>query len=166
MQTTALFKQAIPAILLLSGLISISVSALEQPKVYDLKPNERVLILGDSTTYDGCTVGGYVRLVDQAIQEQIPERKAAVRGSGGPGAMLAPERPAEKRIPFAETWKSFLGQPNTPTTVIINLGLNDSKGGEGNVPNYEKWVRQYVVEFREIKMNVVLCTPTLWGGLK
>jgi hypothetical protein len=48
---------------------------------------------------------------------------------------------------------------------MINLGLNDSKGGEANVPVYEKWVRQYVEELRGIKMNVILCTPTLWGGL-
>jgi lysophospholipase L1-like esterase len=140
-------------------------SAFEQPKVYGLEPNERVLVLGDSTAHDGNTVGGYVRLVDQAIQEQVPDRKAAIRAHAGYGAPLVPERP-DKRQPMAEWFKPVLGHPNAPTTVMINLGLNDSKGGEANVPVYEKWVRQYVEELRAAKMNVILCTPTLWGGLK
>jgi lysophospholipase L1-like esterase len=139
--------------------------ASEQSKVYDLKPNERILVLGDSTTHDGNTVGGYVRLVDQAIQEQVPDRKAAIRAHAGYGAPLVPDRP-EKRQTMTEWFKPVLGHPNAPTTVMINLGLNDSKQGEAHVPTYEKWVRQYVEELRAAKMNVILCTPTLWGGLK
>ncbi len=152
------------SILTLLSLVGTA-SAFEQPKVYDLKPNERILILGDSTTHDGNTVGGYVRLVDQAIQEQVPDRKAAIRAQAGYGAPLVPERP-DKRQTMAEWLQPVLDHPNAPTTVMINLGLNDSKGGEANVPTYEKWVRQYVEELRAIKLNVVLCTPTLWGGLK
>jgi len=141
-------------------------SAYEQPKVYDLKPNERVLIIGDSTTYDGTDVAGYVRLVDQAIQEQIPDRKAAVRSQAWPGVKLVPEHP-ERWKPMAEneSWRKVLQHPNAPTTVIYNLGLNDSKQGEANVPTYEKWVRKYVEDVRANKMNVILCTPTLWVGL-
>ena len=152
------------ACLILAATMAMSGTAfaLEQPKVYDLKPNERILILGDSTTYDGTSHGGYVRLAEQGIQEQSPDLKVVIRSWGGYGLPLVPENPA-KRLPFAEQWKALLGHPNAPTTVMINLGLNDSK--EGNVPNYEKWLRQYVVELRGIKMNVVLCTPTLWGGL-
>lgn len=152
-------------ILLASFALAGTVSAFEQPKVHGLKPNERILVLGDSTTHDGNTVCGHVRLVDQAMQEQVPERKAAIRAHAGYGAPLVPERP-DKRQTMAEWFKPVLGHPNAPTTVMINLGLNDSKGGEANVPTYEKWVRQYVEELRATKMNVVLCTPTLWGGLK
>jgi len=43
--------------------LAVPASAFEQSKVYDLKPNERVLILGDSTTWDGTSEAGYVRLV-------------------------------------------------------------------------------------------------------
>ena len=139
------------------------VAAYEQPKVYDLKLHERVLIIGDSTTYDGNHIGGYVRLVDQGIQEQAPERKAAIRSQAGYGATLAPERP-EKRQTFGEWFKPVQGHPNAPTTVMFNLGLNDSGRGEANVPNYEKWLRLYVEELRAIKLNVILCTPTLGAG--
>ncbi|MEI8123064.1 MAG: hypothetical protein WCI20_13585, partial [bacterium] len=117
------------------------VAAFDQPKVYDLKPNERVFIYGDSTTFDGTDVAGYVRLVDQAIQEQIPDRKAAVRSHAWPGVCLVPEnheKLPENWKPFSEStsWKGILTHPNTPTTLIINLGLNDSKQGEANVPTY------------------------------
>ena len=165
MRTTALCKHAIPAILLLGGLISTSVFAFEQPKVYDLKPNERILILGDSTTYDGTSHGGYVRLAEQGIQEQSPDLKVVIRAWGGYGLPLVPENPA-KRPPFAEQWKALLGHPNAPTTVMINLGINDSGRGEAHLQAYEKWVRQYVEELRAAKMNVILCTPTLWCGLE
>ena len=139
------------------------VAAFEQPKVYDLKPNERILILGDSTTHDGNTVGGYVRLVDQGIQEQAPERKAAIRANAGYGARLVPGQP-DKRQTMGEWLKPVQGHPNAPTTVMINLGINDSGGGEANLQTYEKWVRQYVEELRAAKLNVILCTPTVWNG--
>ena len=159
MKTSILSLLAALAALALAG----TASAYEQPKVYDLKPNERVLIIGDSTTYDGNTVGGYVRLVDQGIQEQAPERKAAFRSCAGYGATMAPERP-EKRQTYGDYLKPFLGHPNAPTTVMFNLGLNDSGRGEAFVPTYEKWVRLYVEELRAIKLNVILCTPTLGAG--
>ena len=100
------------------------VAAFDQPKVYDLKPNERILILGDSTTHDGNTVGGYVRLVDQAFQEQAPERKAAIRAHAGYGARLVPERP-DKRQTMGEWLKPVQGHPAElaprPTVQIMNL---------------------------------------------
>jgi hypothetical protein len=37
-------------------------SAYEQPKVYDLKANERVLVLGDSATYDVTCVAVVVEM--------------------------------------------------------------------------------------------------------
>ncbi|MEI8122994.1 MAG: hypothetical protein WCI20_13185 [bacterium] len=57
--------------------------AFEQPKVYDLKPKDQVMIIGDSTSTDAYDVAGYVRLVDQAINEQIPEMGVVVRASAG-----------------------------------------------------------------------------------
>ncbi len=54
---------------------------------------------------------------------------------------------------MAEWFQPVMGHPIAPTTVMINLGLNDSKDGEANVPTYEKWVRQCVEELRATKMN-------------
>jgi glutamate dehydrogenase/leucine dehydrogenase len=82
MRTVFLFKHAIPALLLLSGLITTSVSAFDQPQVYTLKPKQRVMILGDSTQAEGTAVAGHIRLADQAQREQLPDQDITITGVG------------------------------------------------------------------------------------
>ena len=152
MQTTALFKQAIPAILLLSGLISTSVFAFDQAQIYQLKPKDHVLILGDSITTDGQCTGGFVRLVDQVQHEQLPELGAIVRAIGGYGARM----PA---FPGGFDYVVKMAQkPNPPTVAIIALGVNDSGGGEKEMSVYTDKMRKAVTQLREAKMTVILCT--------
>ena len=156
MRTTALFKHAIPAILLLGGLISTSVFAFDQAQIYTLKPNDQVVILGDSTTADGVDVAGYVRLVDQAINEQIPGKNVAIRAAAAYGATLPSFPPG-----FGDFIKKAT-PTNPPTVAIINLGINDSGAGEKGLPLYSDKMRAAVKQLREAKMTVILCTPTRW----
>ena len=126
--------------------------AFEQPKVYDLKPKDHVLILGDSITTDGQCTGGFVRLVDQVQHEQLPELGAIVRAIGGYGARM----PA---FPGGFDYVVKMAQkPNPPTVAIIALGVNDSGGGEKEMSVYTDKMRKAVTQLREAKMTVILCT--------
>ena len=162
MRTTALFQHAIPAILLLGGLISTSVFAFEQPKVYDLKPNDRVIVLGDSTTFLGLSVGGHVFLVDQVQKDQAPALKAVVYGIGWPqhgaGSLLGEKGQINL---FVRT----KGKDAPPTVAIINMGLNDSKAGNAAIPAYVENLRKAVQQLRDLKVTPILCAITTWGGL-
>jgi lysophospholipase L1-like esterase len=145
-------------------------SAFEQPKVYDLQPNDRVIVLGDSTTAQGSTVSGHIHLVDQALKDQVPALKAVVYGIGwsqhGSASLLGDKglinqfvRTNPKAGPAA--WK---GGP--PTVAIINMGLNDSKGGEAALPAHVGNLRKVVLELCELKVTPIVCATSLWGGLK
>jgi len=162
MRATALLRHAIPAILLLGGLISTSVFAFEQPKIYDLKPNDRVIILGDSTTPTELVLGGYVFLVNQVQKEQAPEKKAVVYGFGWPqhgaGSLLGDNG----QINLYVRTKT---KTEPPTVAIINMGLNDSKGGNAAIPAYVETLRKAVQELRDLKVTPILCAITTWGGL-
>jgi len=110
--------------------LAVPAAAYEHPKVYDLKPNDQVVILGDSTTADGVDVAGYVRLVDQAINEQIPGKNVAIRAAAAYGATLPSFPPG-----FGDFIKKATPK-NPPTVAIINLGINDSGAGENGLPLY------------------------------
>ena len=85
------------------------VSAFEQPPIYQLKPKDQVLILGDSTTAGGVLVAGYVRLVDQAQHEQRPGQGIVVRGMGWSGSTMK-----DLSVSVAGTVKPLLTKPNPP----------------------------------------------------
>lgn len=133
--------------------------AFEQPPIYQLKPKDQVLILGDSTTAGGVLVGGYVRLVDQAQNEQRPDQGIVVRGIGHSGATMT------DMLNGLPGLKTLFAKPAAPSVVIVNFGLNDSKGGEVNVPAFTESVRKMVEALQQYKVTVILCTPTTWGGL-
>jgi hypothetical protein len=154
-------------------------SAFEQPKIYDLKPNDRVIVLGDSTTYEGTFVAGHVRLVDQAQKEQIPDKNVIVYGFGwaqNETAALLGERgqinvyvrsnpPKYGFHPHVFLWDAPW-KDGRPTVAIINMGLNDSKAGDKVIPAYVEILRKAVLELRELKVFPILCATTTWGGLK
>jgi len=85
-----------------------TLAAFDQPQIYQLKPQDQVLILGDSTTADGVrTPGTYVRLLDQAQHEQIPDLGVVIRGLGWGGTCM-------HDIPGQNRWiGSFLGAAYT-----------------------------------------------------
>jgi len=145
---------------LLCGLAGTAV-AFEQPQVYQLKAKDHVLILGDSTSAEGYSLAGHIRMVDEAQYEQIPDRGVVVRANATPGTRMTD---------LPKGMDSFLsksiGQSHAPTVAIINFGLNDSKDGEKNVMNYIASARQAVSQLRTQNLTVILCTPTLWGGLE
>lgn len=142
--------------------------AFDQPQIYTLKTNDHVLILGDSTTADGVGVGGYVRLVDQAQHEQIPEQGVVVRAIGY-GMTHMSDLPKHWIGPFV---KPMIGKEHAPTVVIVNFGLNDSKYGkhveEEKLKLFTDSARKVVAmlhELQEPKLTVILSTPALWNGL-
>jgi len=131
-----------------------TVGAFEQPKVYDLKPKDQILILGDSVTADGQCAAGFVRLIDQAQHEQVPELGVVVRAIGAYGEKL-PDFPRGFAYIVEMTKK-----PNPPTVAIIALGLNDSGAKEKGLPAFTDQMRKAVTQLREAKLTVILCTTT------
>ena len=153
---------------ILTGLLDalafcLPLMAFEQPAIYQLKPKDRVLILGDSTTSDGIQPAGYVQLVEQAQREQILGMDVKVWGYGfamkGTWTLLGDRGYVNGYV------KSLLGKEGAPTVVIINLGLNDSKSGINGVVAFVENLRQAVDMLRTFGVTVILCTPTTWGGL-
>ena len=153
MRPKALLRHAMPAVLLLGGLITTSAFAFEQPAVQQLTAKDHIVIFGDSTTVGGCRPAGYVQLLIQALNEQVPGVKvsAICKNSQKSGSMLG-------WIPgkFEELRKA---EP-APTISIIVLGLND-----GDVVAYTKNLREAVGLLRERKQTVILTTPTLHANL-
>jgi lysophospholipase L1-like esterase len=127
--------------------------AFDQPKVYDLKPKDHVVIIGDSVTADGQCIGGFVRLIDQAQHEQVPELGVIVRANGAYGAGMQhfPQHCGVERLAKSS---------NPPTVAIMALGLNDAGEGEKGLPTYTDRMRKAVTLLRELKMTVILCTLT------
>jgi hypothetical protein len=86
--------------------------AFDQPKVYELKTNDQVLILGDSTTADGLLPAGYVPLTDQAQREQRPDLHVKVDGIGY--AMSTSADVLERFMPMVD---QRLAKANPPTVI-------------------------------------------------
>jgi lysophospholipase L1-like esterase len=136
--------------------------AFDQPKICDLKTNDHVMVLGDSTTAGGLNTAGYVRQIEQAIGEQIPQMGLTVSGVGRPGA------PSVQMIEM--NWiendvKPLLAKPKPPTVCIVNMGLNDAVQGEKAVVPYGENLRAVVRQGRALGLTMILCTPTLRDGL-
>ena len=136
-----------------------SASAFEQPQIYQLKPKDTVLVIGDSTTADGLKPAGYVRLVEQALSEQIPDQDVGISGLGYPMKTTAILDGQIANV------KKLLEKGNGPTVVIINLGLNDSKAKEKGVDLFTENLRKAIGELQAMKVAAIICAPTTWGGL-
>jgi len=136
-----------------------TVVAFDQPQVYQLKPKDRVCIMGDSTTVDGFAVGGYAQQVIQALKEQIPDQNIVVN------ARCRSTRKADSFVGWVEELKTKIGASDFPTVVIGNFGLNDSGAGEKGLAPYTDHLRRAVALLREMKVTPILCTPTTCNGL-
>ncbi len=85
-----------------------------------------------------------------------------VSGIGRPGA------PSGQMI--EKNWidndvKPLLVKTNPPTICIVNMGLNDAlQGGKALAP-YAENLRTVVRQGRALGLTMILCTPTLRGGL-
>jgi lysophospholipase L1-like esterase len=157
MKPSFFVRLGILASLLLAG----TTSAFEQPKVYDLKPNDYVYVIGDSTTHQGTLPAGYVPLTDQAVQEQLPGKNIKVDGfHGGSGATSG------DHVKFVGPHlDQVIKAGRTPTAVVINIGLNDTGRGQG-LPAYGDNLRKMVADIRARKMTAMLCATTTYRDLK
>jgi lysophospholipase L1-like esterase len=148
-------------LVLLAGVAPLA--AYDQPRVHTLRTNDHILFLGDSTTAGGLNAAGYVRQVEQAIGEQVPELKVTVSGIGRPGA---PSGQMIEKDWIGNDVKPLLSGTNPPTVCVVNMGLNDALSGEKGVAPYGQNLRAVVRQGRALGMTMILCTPTLRGGLK
>ena len=136
--------------------------AFDQPQVYTLKPKDRIMVFGDSTTVGGVGVAGYVQQISQALKEQLSDKDVTITA-------ICKNTRTTNTLLGKGGWvvglKDKQGQPDFPTVGIINLGLNDSKQGVAGVKPFCDNLRQAIALLREMKVDPILCTPTLWCGL-
>ncbi len=153
------------AVLAAFALGQATASAFEQPKVYELKPKDHVVIFGDSTTVAGCKPAGFVQLLIQAVAEQIHDQgvkvSAICKNTRTTSSLLGPEGWI-----LGRKFKTLQDAEHKPTVAIIVLGLNDSKAGPSGVEPYVKRLREAIGLLRDRKQTVILVTPSTWGGLE
>lgn len=162
MNATATTRHAALAFLLVAGQMAAPASAYEQPAVQQLQAKDHIVIFGDSTTAGGLKPTGYVQLLNQAMEEQIPGVKvsAICKNTRTTDSLLGPDG----WILGAKFFEKLRQSEPAPTISIIVLGLNDSKAGPGGVEPYTRKLREAVGLLRERRQTVILTTPTLWAG--
>ena len=105
-----------------------TLAAFDQPQIYQLKPQDQVLILCDSTTADGVrTPGTYVRLLDQAQHEQIPDLGVVIRGLGWGGTCMH-DIPGQNRwIGLGAAYTQYATKNMKDGKFLPGTGLYDSE---------------------------------------
>ena len=149
-------KSLLLSLLAVLTLGQTTLSAFEQPAVQQLTAKDHIVIFGDSTTVGGSGPAGYVQLLIQALNEQVPGVKvsAICKNSRATNTLLGP-----KGWILGNFEKIRQSEP-APTISIIVLGLNDR-----DVEGYVKNLREAVGLLRERKQTVILTTPTLHANL-
>lgn len=122
-----------------------------------LKPQERIVFLGDSITQAGAAAGGYVTLVKETLAAKRKSLEIEVVGAGISG----------NRVPDLEARLDRDVLAKKPTLVVIYIGINDvwhSLQGRGtSKDDYEQGLRRIVKRIQESGARVVLCTPSVIG---
>jgi len=146
-----------PSTLVCLGLMMSPMSFLSASE--SVKP--RVITFGDSTTAPRGTVTVYTT----QLEEEFPEVEFLNKGVGGNNTNMAGQR-------FA---KDVLAQE--PDVVVIQFGINDAAVDLWKTPpateprvsldEYEKNLRTFIDQLREIEARVILMTPnqTRWSPL-
>ena len=151
MSASALFTLA------LSGLAPPAARAADDTAVRPLRPDERVVFLGDSITQGGDKPGGYVDLVRRAVKESHPDTAIEVIGAGISG----------NKVPDLEGRLDRDVLAKKPTTVVVYIGINDvwhSTRGQGTPKDrFESGLRSLVERIRAVGARVILCTPSVIG---
>ena len=124
--------------------------AFEQPAVQKITAKDHIVIFGDSTS--GRRPAGYVELLTQALNEQVPGVKHTTIAKAQKWTGDLPSM-----IPYLV---KMLPSEQPPTICIIVLGLNDR-----DVDVYAKNLREAVGVLRGHKQTVILTTPTLFNDL-
>lgn len=130
------------------------VQASEPPA---LKAGERVVFLGDSITQAGARPNGYVSLVRNAINQQMPDAKIEVIGAGISG----------NRVPDLQKRLERDVLSKQPTVVVIYIGINDvwhtTRGRGTPKDQFEAGLKDVVSQIQKSGARVILCTPSMIG---
>ena len=145
------------SILAMLALGHTTLSAFEQPAVQQLTAKDHIVIFGDSTTVGGLRPAGYVQLLIQALNEQVPGVKvsAICKNSRKTNSLLGPGGW------ILSNFEGLRKAEPAPTISIIVLGLNDSGGYAADLETFVKNLREAVGLLRERKQTVILTTKTL-----
>ncbi len=124
-----------------------------------LRKEERIVFFGDSITQAATRPGGYIHLIDTAVQERKADLSIQLIGAGISGHKV-PD--LQKRLD-----RDVLAKK--PTVVFIYIGINDvwhSQSGRGTSKEaFEAGLRDLVTRMAasKSKPRVILATPTVIG---
>ena len=128
-------------------------------KRVELKMGDRILFLGDSLTYlagkeepKKHVTKGYVRIVEETLQEEHKDKKIEVYwASTGGGTVYTLHSLLEKSV-----------FPKKPTIVVIQIGCNDARS-KMTLEKFKQGLEDLIDRLREAKITVVQCTLTSVG---
>lgn len=154
------------ASLALACLLSLSASAVETDGVdrlagedSPLKKGDAIAFFGDSITQGGARPGGYVSIIEQALQKNLADREIKIIPAGISGHKV-PD--LQKRLDRDVLSKN-------PTIVFIYIGINDvwhSQNGRGTPKDqFESGLNELIDKMQEADATVVLATPSVIGEM-
>lgn len=122
-----------------------------------LKEGDRIAFLGDSITQGGAGKGGYLWLIEQAINEKLAGKKIELIKAGISGNKV-PD--LQRRLEKDVTSKK-------PSIVFIFIGINDvwhSQSGKGTPKDvFESGLNDVIKRIKDAGALVVLATPSVIG---
>lgn len=122
-----------------------------------LKQGDAIAFFGDSITQAGARPGGYVAILDAAIQKNLADREIKIIPAGISGHKV-PD--LQKRLDRDVLSKN-------PTIVFIYIGINDvwhSNNGRGTPKEaFESGLNDLIDQLQEAGAAVVLATPSVIG---
>lgn len=127
-----------------------------------LKPDARIIFLGDSITQAGAGPNGYVTQVRKFLEGKGKDLKVEVIGAGISG----------NKVPDLERRLDRDVLSRKPTVVVIYIGINDVWHGEndpakGTLPErFESGLGGIVDRIQKNGARVILATPSLIGEKK
>ncbi len=122
-----------------------------------LKPNERILFLGDAITQNGEAPNGFLSLMKGELAKTEKFNKVTIIGAGVKG----------DKVPDLESRLEKDVISIKPSVVVVFIGANDvwhPKSGMGTKKDiYEDGLRRIVRRITAGGARVILCTPATLG---
>jgi lysophospholipase L1-like esterase len=149
----------------LSALLGLAVaSTLHAAEPTPLKAGDRIVFFGDSITGLGAREEhGYVKVMQAALNEKLPDLKVECLGAGQSGNKV-PD--LQKRVD-----KDVI-KLKKPTIVFVYIGINDVWHGQkipekGTTPEaFEAGLKEVIGKLQAAGARVILCTPSVIGEKK
>ncbi len=122
---------------------------------------KKIIFFGDSITELGVKPKGYIKLIDALFQDELPETKVELIGSGISGDKVYD---LYLRMDADVISKS-------PDITVVYIGVNDvwhkKLAGTGtDEVKFEKFYKAIIVKLLAIHSKVILCTPAVIGEKK